>query len=122
MNFSLAINTDLLVDYSIGEDGRLVLTVDADTIVDRLRVRLKTWLGDWYLDTERGIGYKNRILGKSIGGSEISAIIRREILLESGVQRINSFAIFQDSANPRGFLINADITIEGADGTVTVTL
>ena len=122
MNFSFAIYSDDARDYKIGANGRLVLTVDADTIVDRLSTRLNTWLGDWYLDTSRGIDYKNRILGQSRNGSEISAILRREILSEEGVERIDAFSLTQKSDNPRGFVAAALVTITGATEPVAVTI
>lgn len=121
MSFSLATYIGTNRDFKIGVDGRLELTIDVDTVVERLQTRLATWLGDWYLDTSRGIDYKGKILGQSASGSEISAILRREILLEPGVERIDAFAILQNAANPRGFIVSADVTINGADEPVTVT-
>ncbi len=121
MSFSLATYDDTLRDFQIGANGRLNLVTDEDTIVDRLRTRLATWLGDWYLDTSRGIDYKNRILGQSRNGSEISAILRREILSEPGVERIESFSLTQDSEDRRGFIASAVVMLTGADQPITVT-
>lgn len=121
MSFSLATYDDTLRDFQIGVNGRLNLVTDEDTIVDRLRTRLATWLGDWYLDTSRGIDYKNRILGQSRNGSEISAILRREILSEPGVERIESFSLTQDSEDRRGFTASAVVMLTGADQPITVT-
>lgn len=122
MSFSLATYLKTDRDYRIGTDGRLELTIDEDTVVERLQTRLTTWLGDWYLDTSRGIDYKGKILGQAIGGSEISAILRREILLERGVERIESFFLVQEPRNPRGFTVAAEVIINGADEPVTVTV
>lgn len=120
MSFSLATYNDTDRDFQIGVNGRLNLVLDEDTIVDRLRTRLATWLGDWYLDTSRGIDYKNKILGQSSNGSEVSAILRREILSEPGVDSIESFALTQDADDRRGFTASAVVTLAGGQ-TVTVT-
>jgi hypothetical protein len=122
MSFSLTTYNDADRDFPIGADGRLQLVIDVDTIVERLRTRLATWLGDWYLDTTVGIDYKNQILGQSRNGGAISSILRREILLESGVERIDSFVLTQDSDNPRGFTASALVTITGSDQPVAVTV
>lgn len=122
MSFSIATYNDITRDYQIDINGRLVRNLDEDTIVDRLRTRLATWLGDWYLDTSRGIDYKNKILGKSNNGGEISSTLRREILLESGVERIESFALTQDADNPRGFTASAQVLLVDSDQPITVTV
>lgn len=121
MSFSIATNGELTRDFAIDTAGRLVLSTGADAVVDRLRTRLAMWLGDWYLDTTRGIDYKNKVLGRSRNGGEISAIIRREILLEPGVDQITAFALSQDSEDRRGFTVAAKVTLT-ATATATPVL
>ena len=122
MSFSLSTYNDDDRDFIIGSNGRLVRVLDADTIVERLRTRLATWLGDWYLDTARGIDYKNKILGQSRNGGEISAIMRREILSEPGVDQIFSFSLTQDAEDRRGFTVSAQVDLTGSDQPITVTV
>lgn len=122
MSFSIYTHDDTDRDYSVGADGRLLLVIDADTVVERIRTRLNTWLSDWYLDTSRGIDYKNKILGKSRNGGEVSSILRREILSEPGVLRIDSFALTQDVGDPRGFSVSAEVTLLGSSQTTSVNL
>ena len=109
-------------DYSIGPDGRLRLSTNADAIVDRLYTRLSKWLGDWYLDTAEGIDYKNRILGQSRNGGEISAILRREILLEPGVDQIRSFSLTQNTEDRRGFSVSALVALVDFDEPIAVII
>ena len=122
MIFSLSTYNDDDRDYIVGSNGRLVRVLDAATIVERLRTRLATWLGDWYLDTARGIDYKNKILGQSRNGGEISAIMRREILSEPGVDQIVSFSLTQDAEDRRGFTVSAQVDLTGSDQPITVTV
>lgn len=119
MSFSLATYIGTNRDFKIDETGRLVLTLSEDTTVERLQTRLATWLGDWFLNTARGIDYKNKILGQPLS-SEISAILRREILSEKNVERITNFSILQNSENPRGFIVVVDIILTGIEQPVRV--
>ena len=115
MSFGLKTNNDSIRDFSIGEGGTLLLTIDEDTIVERLRTRLNKWLGYWYLDITEGIDYKNKVLGQNVGGSEISATLRREILLEKGVRKIQTFSVTQETANPRGFVVAATVELTNGE-------
>ena len=120
MSFSLATYADLDRDFGIGPNGRLLLSVNEDAVVDRLTTRLSKWLGDWYLDTSEGIDYKNKILGQSGNGGEISAILRREILQEPDVDQIETFSLTTDSNNARGFAVSVTLSIVGFDESVAV--
>ena len=122
MFFSISTNSDNDRDYRVGQNGRLLLVTRENATVDRLRTKLATWLGDWYLDTARGIDYENKVLGQSSNGTEISAILRREILLEEGVERIDSFTLTQDSEDPRGFTASVVVTLINSNEPITVTI
>lgn len=70
------------------------ITVESkkDTVAQRLVIQLKSFLGDWFLDTSYGIPYLQEILGrKGVRKSYIDGIMRREILKESGVKGIIDF-------------------------------
>ena len=69
------------------------LTSDPATVVaQRLRIRLQTFLGEWFLNTEYGVGYWQRILGKKTSKTAVDRIFQEQILDERGVREISSFS------------------------------
>lgn len=100
MSFSFLLRRDGVnpVDYRI-RDGVIVLSFGADAVRDRLYVALTTQLGEWFLDVTDGVPYygENGILGGKKSEAEVAAIIRRRILLDPDVDRIESFTLQQDA-------------------------
>lgn len=99
MAFSFLLRRDGLnqPDYQI-RNGRIVLSAREDAARDRIFTRLSINRGEWYLDQDIGIPYlgPDAILGGKKSEAEVSAIIRREILLVDQVDRINMLEITQD--------------------------
>lgn len=80
-------------------DGDLVLTTDnATSLVQRLRMRLNIWKNEWIYDATLGIDWWS-YLGKPIIKSAVDAEIKRQILLESDVERFINFNSTHDRAN-----------------------
>ena len=80
-------------------DGDLVLTTDnATSLVQRLRMRLNIWKNEWIYDTTLGIDWWS-YLGKPIIKSAVDAEIKRQILLESDIERFVTFNSTHDRAN-----------------------
>lgn len=63
----------------------------AEALAQRLTVRYKFFLGEWFLDTRQGIPYFRDILVKNPNLSLIQSIFRRATLLTPGVLAIRSF-------------------------------
>lgn len=61
------------------------------TVQQRLYIRLRTFLGEWFLNTAYGVPYWQRILGKKITKSETDRIFQEQILSDVGVAEILSF-------------------------------
>jgi len=69
------------------------ITSDPATVVaQRLRIRLQTFLGEWFLNTGYGVPYWQRILGKKTSKTAIDRIFQEQILDERGVREISSFS------------------------------
>lgn len=69
------------------------LTVDpASVVAQRLRIRLQTFLGEWFLNTAYGVPYWQRILGKKTTKTAVDRIFQEQILSERGVREIVSFS------------------------------
>lgn len=87
---TLAINSDN--DIYFNSAGKLVLISDQDTdeeILQRIKIRLRFFKGEWFLNTEHGIPYFQDILGsKSLDNNIIESIFRKAILDVKGVKAL----------------------------------
>lgn len=62
-----------------------------DVVAQRLLILLKTFEGEWFLDTSYGIPYFQSILGRKTKKSAVDLIFQREILAENGVKELTFF-------------------------------
>lgn len=75
------------------ENGKCPMTSDyTDSVIQRLYIRLRTLMGDWYLNEEYGVPWLERILGHKVRKQTVDMIIQEQILLDSGVKSITRFS------------------------------
>lgn len=87
-----------------------------DTVAQRLAIRLRTFLSEWFMDTEYGTPYFQEILGKkNLRKSYIDSIMRSEIMKESGVKEIGDF--YSDLSPSRVYSLN--FKVRCVDGSVS---
>lgn len=119
---------DLLLDRR-GEVNDLVfvngvtpITGDlVDVVTQRLYIRLRSFLGEWWINVEYGVPWLERVLGHKINKSSVDMIIQEQILLENGVEQITAFSSTYD--NPSrvyscSFRVRADTGQESSDITI----
>jgi hypothetical protein len=53
-------------DLSFSNGDLLLCPTDADAIAQTIVIRLKTFLGEWFLDENRGLPYLTQIFGKKL--------------------------------------------------------
>lgn len=87
---------DLLIDEMC-----IYLVKGADRVRQNLDVKLKIWAGEWFLDTEFGTPYLEKILGKQITLNAALAALKKSILEVADVDRITSFKPNFDRRNRR---------------------
>lgn len=76
------------------------------TVAQRLKIRLLTFRGEWFLDTEYGPPYWQRILGMKPTKSALDQIFQQEVLAENGVKEITSFtSTFQNRQYSASFKV-----------------
>lgn len=62
------------------------------TVGQRLKIRLLSFYGDWFMDTTYGVPYFQRLLGhKQTSKAAADLIFQSQILAESGVKELVSF-------------------------------
>ncbi len=60
-------------------------------VAQRLRIKLQTYLGEWFLNIETGVPYYERILRKGVRKQDIDVIFQALIREEDGVLEIVEF-------------------------------
>lgn len=102
--YHLVINWRCIIDFLLNSQTHDILwengplTKDyttqpyTQTVGQRLKIRLLTFMGEWFLDTTYGVPYWQRLLGiKQTSKSAIDLIFQQQILSEPGVKEIVSF-------------------------------
>lgn len=103
-------------DLKLGVDGDLEiknsdlqLTTSDDAVRQHLQQRLRTFLGEWFLDLDVGVPYFQDILVKNPNINQIDGILKTKILTMPGVVELLSFTMdFDQSA--RSLSIEAEYT------------
>ena len=78
-------------DITIDVFGNLSLVEYQNAVKQRLYLRLNSQKGEWFLNTQFGIDWRGRVLVRRPDLTEISALIRAEILATPGVTRLVRF-------------------------------
>lgn len=93
---------------------RLVSTTGLQEIIQRIRVRLQFFKGEWFLNTDHGIPYFQSILGqKAVDLNIVSNIFKNAMLDVDGVLELLEFSIEFDSIR-RALIIEFKAkTVEG---------
>ena len=92
---------DLLLDTTNDLNvttGDLQLTSGLAGIAQHLRIRLRFFLGEWFLDTRLGVPYFEQILVKNPGTSVVRTIMRDVVITTPGVASMNDFVTDFDGA------------------------
>lgn len=100
------------------KDFDLVLCAGAEQVRQQLEIKLKLWVGEWFLDTEFGTPYLQSILGKQLTLSGAIAAIKKSILEVSGVTQIIEFNFDFDNINRK---LNVTFSAETDFGLIEVT-
>ena len=86
---------DLKLDPETGEpvveNGDLALIYDGDVVAQMLRLKLRTFFGEWFLNTEAGIKYLEVVFVKGVQRSLVEAVFRNAILETDHVNSIKTF-------------------------------
>lgn len=83
-----------LSDHDIAlVDGDFDVTeTEAESLQQRLKIKLLTFKGEWYLNTQEGVPYFQSIFGKNRAKESIDAIFKQKILEEPEVQQLIEFS------------------------------
>lgn len=106
--------------FPSGPNGASLSFLDgAERVTQSVAIRLRTWLGEWFLDAEHGVPYVDDILGKGRRPELIEAILRAQILSVAGVRSIESFEL---STDPHTRKLTVTFSATSDEGLVTATV
>ncbi len=77
----------------------LSLVDQAEQVRQQLLIKLRLWVGEWFLDTDFGTPYLQSILGKQLTLSGAITAIRKAITEVEGVRSITEFEYNFSSVN-----------------------
>ena len=114
-------------DNDISFDGGVIETVDgAESVRQRLIVRLNTFLGEWFLDENAGIPYYQYVLGQNpLNRVMLNAVFVSAILSTPGVLSLEKEIEYSYDGATRilGLSFSAVVSGEnGETGSIEVTI
>ena len=63
-----------------------------NSVTQRLIIRLRTFLGEWFIDTSYGVPWLERVLGQKLNRNSIDIVIQENILKDEGVSQVVEFS------------------------------
>ena len=87
---------DLLLDAETHDivfdnSGATATTEQKQSVAQLLKIKLLTFLGEWFLNTDNGVPYYQQIFGKVRSKAAVDAIFREKILEEPEVLELVEF-------------------------------
>lgn len=103
-------NHDLAV-----KNGQLVLLSGVNLVAQQIKIALKTFLGEWFVDNSLGVPYFDYVLVKQADKVKIENIFRKHILAVRGVNRVLKL---NTEIDRKERLLIVSFKVETSEGTV----
>lgn len=88
-----------------------------ETVAQRLKILLLTFMGEWFWDTTYGVPYFQSMLGRKVTKERVDLIFNQKILEEPGVREILTF---DSTFNNRVYSLTFSVRV--TDGTITAPI
>lgn len=116
---------DLLIDPTTGDlsfvNGAAPVTqLQADVVAQRLRIKLYTFYGEWFLNNTIGVPYLQQIFGKVKKKSTVDLIFQGLISGDPGVIEILSFTSSISAA--RGYSMTFSVRVADNSESLPITI
>lgn len=106
-------------DMTFGR-GRGNIAQDAEAVAQKVRTRLYTLQGEWFLDTDAGVPYLQKITTKPVDLNYVEAVLKQTILDTEGVDSISNWSATLNR-DTRKFSISCTVsTIYGTTANIRV--
>lgn len=73
------------------ETGDFVLISDSDETVQSVRIRLRFYLGEWFLDNRLGVPFYEQVFVKNPDLTQVEGLLRGVILETPGMATLTSY-------------------------------
>jgi len=113
---------DVLLSTTATITTPVFTTTTSENLAQRLKIRLQTFKGEWFLDGTIGIDYFNQIAGKNRSKAAVDAIIQAEILQEQEVLQITAYSSVIDKTTRKITIQFTVRTVDGFYSTLTATI
>lgn len=91
---TIKLNVDGDLDLT---NSQMTFITGAEAVKQKLLIGLRTFLGEWFLDTRVGLPWYERILVKSPNQADIAVIFKRAILSCDGVASVKNLVVSMDN-------------------------
>jgi hypothetical protein len=119
------VGRDLTLDATTGDillqNGDLYLTTEYAAIAQDVRIRLRFFQGEWFLDLDAGVPFFQSLLVKSPNLAAIREIIGEKILEADGVKSITKLTLDFDKAT-RELSVRATVNTDLGELNLTTLL
>ena len=113
---------DVLLSTTATITTPIFTTTTSENLAQRLKIRLQTFKGEWFLDGTIGIDYFNQIAGKNRSKAAVDAIIQAEILKEQEVLQITAYSSVVDKITRKITIQFTVRTVDGFYSTLTASI
>lgn len=93
------------------KDGDFLLIDNAERVAQQIKVKLLTFLGEWFLDNTWGVPYLEYILVKQANQDLIKQILSEQILSVDDVKSLNALEL-DYQVKVRTLIINYEVSTE----------
>ena len=101
-------------DLVVTENGDLeVIGSEVENNLQRLNIRLRTYRGEWFLDTNEGIPWIQELLNTRNNKAAVDTAIRQAIINTQGIVSILSYESEQDTGS---HLYRVSVVVSSSDG------
>lgn len=78
------------------QNGKIAMTKDGAEVMQSVLCRLRTFKGEWFLDTSAGMPWYQEVFTRPANLPSIEARIKAEILNTDGVEKLTKFSTSLD--------------------------
>lgn len=103
------------ISFTNGESS--VTSIGAEDLAQRIRIRLNTFQGEWFMDNALGVDWWNRVFGKNRSKAAVDALLQEQILKEPDALQILSYS--SSISTDRKFSCSFKVRTE--NGAITAT-
>lgn len=84
-------------DLKLQNNDLVLCDTDIDALAQAIKIRLKTFFGEWFLDASLGVPYLTQICGQKRSPAFMRNLILPQIESLSAIKTVSSFSIEVDS-------------------------